>query len=173
MTVTIAPAVYTAKGFLGRTEDGDRVWIEIEIRETNRPAQTTDHQAVNNYRELAISGAIAGKGRRNADQWGQVRAEAAGAMANPAKGITEDDVAELVSVWKRWHLNGMQARCAHQTVVWEDSRYGRRPSLELTQPCPESGYRYGSAWLVTPLPADVEQWVREFGAKLDGTQARG
>ena len=152
---------YTAKGFLGRTEDGDRVWIEIEIRESDRLAQTTEHETVESYRELAITGAVAGKGRRNADQWGQVRATAAGAMAKPAKGLTEDDVAQLVTVWKRWHLNGMQAGCAHQ---------GRGMD---TDPCPETGYRYGHAWLVEELPADVEKWVRKFGDKLDGTQARG
>jgi hypothetical protein len=152
---------YTAKGFIGRTEDGDRVWVEIEIREVNRPSETTEHETVNGYRELSITGAVAQKGYRNAHSWGQVRADAAGAMDNPAKGLTEDDIAELVTVWKRWHLNGMQAGCAHP---------GRGMD---TAPCPETGYRYGHSWLVKALPADVETWVREFGDKLDGTEAKG
>lgn len=61
----------------------------------------------------------------------------------------------LAKLGDRWHLNDLQAACAHQTVVWEDGRYGRQPSLELTEPCPETGYRYGSAWLTEPLPDDV------------------
>jgi hypothetical protein len=65
--------------------------------------------------------------------------------------------------WDRWHLNTMRAGCAHQTVVWEDSRYGVRPSLERTPVCPVSGYRYGSAWLVEVLPDTVLVKCREFG----------
>ena len=177
--------VYAAQGFLGRTEDGDRVWIRIEIRESDRTAQTVEHEWVDRPRELSISGSITYKGHRNASGGGQNIGDAAAAMHKPAKGLTEDDIADLVTVWKRWHLNGLKASCAHQTVVWEDRPYGRRPSLELTKPCPVQAeaaaedehapkpYRYGTAWLVKPLPTDVEQWVHTFGEKLDGTQPRG
>jgi hypothetical protein len=175
-------ATYTAKGLLGRTEDGNRVWVKIEIREVNQPSETVEHAKVESYRELSISGAVAQKGCRNADSWGQVRGDAAGAMAAPAKGLTEDDIAHLVTVWKRYHLNGMQAGCAHQTIVWETGPYGeRRPSLALTPICPvqdadenvKKPYRYGSAWLVKELPTEVEEWVRALGDKLDGTEAKG
>lgn len=75
-------------------------------------------------------------------------------------GWDADRCRELADLGDRWHLNGMRAACAHQSVVWEDSDYGRRPSLTLTEPCSLSGYRYGSAWLADPMPADVLSYFR-------------
>lgn len=78
-------------------------------------------------------------------------------MEDPDERKRAQRILELAD---RWHLNTMKAGCAHQTVVWENSEYGRRPSLELTKPCPETGYRYGSAWLVEVPPAEVIEELR-------------
>lgn len=69
----------------------------------------------------------------------------------------------IATLGERWHLNTMRAGCAHQTVVWEDTPY-HRPSLERTKPCPETGYRYGSSWLVELVPAEVVTRLRELFA---------
>lgn len=36
------------------------------------------------------------------------------------------------------------------------------PAGILTKPCPVCGYRYGSAWLYEPLPADVVAFLEDF-----------
>lgn len=65
--------------------------------------------------------------------------------------FTQEQIDGLIAL-DEWHLNGLTAGCAHQEVVWEDSEYGRRPSLSETPACPITGYRYGHSWLVRPLP---------------------
>lgn len=71
-------------------------------------------------------------------------------------GWNAERLASLCDLADRWHLNTMRAGCAHVAPVYETDRYGRSvPSLDLTPPCPLTGYRYGSAWLVEVLPDEV------------------
>jgi hypothetical protein len=99
---------------------------------------------------------------------------------------------ELVKVWRAWHLNGMNPGCQHQRAAEWDRRpidpskplgtYGlhfkgqrsptwnmltwvrrdEHPDGLLSEPCPECGYRFGSAWLYEPIPADVLEFVRSI-----------
>jgi hypothetical protein len=57
-----------------------------------------------------------------------------------------------------WHLNAMRAGCAHQTPVCTDGR----PDLDLTEACPQTGYRYGQAWLVEELPRGFVEHVQRL-----------
>jgi hypothetical protein len=68
---------------------------------------------------------------------------------------------ELLDVWKRWHLNDMRAGCEHQRALgWKYDTH-RDPDQEapgyphVGLPCPECGYRIGSAWLREEVPAEV------------------
>lgn len=65
----------------------------------------------------------------------------------------------LVDIWRRWHLNDMNAACEHQRALgWTyDSHRG--------QSCPTCGYQIGTAWLYEELPADVVAFMREV---IDG-----
>lgn len=106
--------------------------------------------------------------------------------------ISTEDLAELVSIWRRWHLNDMRAGCEHQREEGWDERpidptkptntYGRHfegqqqdswnllgwvrpdehPDGLLTKPCPVCGYKYGSAWLTEDLPESVREWFERF-----------
>lgn len=58
-----------------------------------------------------------------------------------AKGYDEDKLIELARLG-RWHMNTMSAACAHQA---------RSAGLD-SAPCPVTGYQWGHAWLVRPLP---------------------
>lgn len=82
-----------------------------------------------------------------------------------ADGWDLDRFTEVAALAGRWHLNDMQGACAHQEIVWEtDPRFGtRRPSLDQTPVCPQSGYRYGSAWLHEIVPAEVEEALMALG----------
>jgi len=70
------------------------------------------------------------------------------------------DLADLMAEWDSGAVS-LNAGCAHQTVVYDEKPY-RRPSLERTQPCPHTGYRYGSAWLCKPPPAEVVKRFEEL-----------
>ncbi len=75
-------------------------------------------------------------------------------------------VAEIVEVWRYWHLNAMVAgtrKQEHYLATYEGERTGdytddceilRRAGLLKDQ-----WYTYGTAWLVEPLPDDVIEQV--------------
>lgn len=165
------------RGYLGRTLGGDRVWVTVELRRqpTARNWQTVTHGTAVDPLELGVSGLIVPKGRRAVDGAGQTIGEARSVLAAWTDGvraddIRADDVRELLRVWERWTLNGFHAACAHQTVP-----AGARAAdlLGLVEPCPETGYRFGTAWLCEELPGDVVAWVRAFAGRLDGTEPKG
>jgi hypothetical protein len=65
------------------------------------------------------------------------------------EGWDHDTLTRFLEVWDRWHLNDMRAACEHQRKLgwtWET-----HPSV----PCPECGYKLGSAWLFEAVPDDV------------------
>jgi class 3 adenylate cyclase len=104
-------------------------------------------------------------------------------------GWTEAEVARLLEIGHRYHLNGLNAGCEHQRAEGWDKRpidpskptnaYGRHfegqqgdswnmlgwvrpdehPDGLLTKPCPVCGYGYGTAWKHEQLPADIEAEV--------------
>lgn len=68
----------------------------------------------------------------------------------------------LVAIWERWHLNSMRAGCDHQRALgWT---YDAHPS----EPCPECGYRMGSAWLFEELPLDVIEFIERLPGRIGG-----
>jgi hypothetical protein len=114
------------------TEAGDRVWLKIELREHQREGTTVDHTPVSEFLELSVFGLAISKGRRNVDTAGQC-VEMAAEIDRPAKGWTTAELRELRDLWQRWHLNGMQAHCAHMTV--NPGGYDVNKDLQ----CPQSG----------------------------------
>jgi hypothetical protein len=105
---------------------------------------------------------------------------------------TAEDVRRLCAIWDRWHLNDVQAGCEHQRAAgWGERRidpakpiraYGRHypgqqhdtwnmlgwvreeehPDGLLGRPCPECGYRYGTAWQREEVPTGVLVALREL-----------
>jgi hypothetical protein len=144
---------------IGHTAERERVYVDVKLTEHDGEHVTTDHGTVTGIRRLSIMGEVIESGRREPHSCGQIRGEL-DRITECAAGWNVGMVRRLGELWDTWHLNDLQAACDHQTVVYEDSSYGRRPSLTETRACPVSGYRYGSAWLVKPLPADVEKEIR-------------
>lgn len=154
---------------IGRTDDGEKVYAEARIETSNTGTwQTVEHKTVTDPVTLAFSGVVIRKGGRfdrDAD-WngaGQIL-DSVKRIVTPLQGWSAEDVAKLAENWDRWHLNTMQAGCVHQppeSLVYEDSPYGRRVNFEHTPRCPVTGYKYGSAWLTEAVPEDVLAWVRE------------
>lgn len=107
--------------------------------------------------------------------------------------IPAADRDELVEVWNRWHLNDMRPDCEHQRALgWHERRidpskpsnvYGKhfegqrhdswnllgwvrpdeRPDGLMGVPCPECGYKYGTAWLHEDVPEDVLEFLASVG----------
>lgn len=154
----------SARVFLG-TADGEsygykrpvKVYARIELRRQSsfgsspRERETTDHRTVVDPIELAVTFDLINSG--NHDIGGG--AMGADGIAAVTTRKASPEVFERLARLIPWHLNGMKGACDHQTVVWESSPYGRRPSLSDTLPCPVTGYRYGHSWLVRELPAEI------------------
>lgn len=133
------------------------VSVRVERLERRETYETTAHETVREPLALSLTsnvwrpdGADIVAGGATVEPIREVAAH-----GTPAAGLTADDLAALATLGQRWHGNDFKAACEHQTVAWEDSAHGRRPSLTDTAPCPVTGYRYGTAWLVEPLPHDV------------------
>ena len=148
---------YVSAKDYGFTQDRKlRVTVEMRLEraEQSDEYETTEHEMVRQPLDFALTTAVW--------NWNGTDHLEGGATVEPLRavlrsgmfgeGFDAQKVAALIEMHEQYHLNGMQAGCDHQTPVWEDSTYGRRISLELTEPCPITGYKYGHKWLVKVLP---------------------
>jgi hypothetical protein len=130
-------------------KDGVRASIDIEIKTVNREEQTIFHETIKQYKCLSISASL------SIGSAGQCY----GSLLVYFGEI--NGVSELVEIWRRWHLNDMNPGCVHQkTGSCDDKEI-------MSQVCSETGYKYGSSWLVEPLPDDVEDQIVKIVKKLD------
>lgn len=165
-------AMARKSGYVGRTNEGSRIWLEIELRQQTQVAsrQTIEHEPASESLELSICGLIVDKGCRRVSGAGQV-VDYVRRIVTPAEGWTRAELRRLVDVWDRWHLNGMQAGCAHMPA---NATVGKTECpVQAADPEIEKPYVHGTAWLVEPLPDDVIKQVRTWAARLDGTAPRG
>jgi hypothetical protein len=148
------------------------VGIRMEALTRQDAYETTEHVRTSRPLDFAITTAVWRPDGRDIVSGGAT-VEPLRELVTFARGFDADKARALAYLGERWHLNGTRAGCAHQAVVYEEDRYGRQaPSLDKTPVCrvdgamelhpgrPEAdgkpatlgGYRYGSAWLVEPLP---------------------
>lgn len=123
-----------------RNDNGERVVVTLTIstirKETlgTQPAAfpTTDHETIVDPLRVSFTGDVYAKHSRYPYACGQVQ-----------ESLPEPH--PIRAAWKRYHLNDMRSHCIHQprSIKWDESA-----------PCPHTGYRAGSAWLVEPVPAD-------------------
>lgn len=165
-------AMARKSGYVGRTNDGSRVWLEIELRQQRQVAsrQTIEHEPASEHLELGISGLIKDKGARRVSGAGQV-VDDVRRIVEPAEGWTRAELHKLAEVWDRWHLNGLKAGCAHMPANAEVGK--TECPVQAADPKVEKPYVYGTAWLIEALPEDVVKQVRTWAARLDGTEPRG
>lgn len=139
---------------IGRDAGGNDVYVTINLTDLEGKFKTINHETVETITRVSVTGGVRDGRRQDYSACGQIVEDVA-TVRDLAPGWTADDLVSLVSVWRRWHLNDMRAGCSHvPTPAWEDRPY-RRPDLKNTPACPETGYRYGHAWLVEEAPADV------------------
>lgn len=150
---------YDAKRRLRVTVD-----VRIERLERHETYQTTTHEQVTRPLDLSITTNVWRPDDRDILAGGATARplRQVAMVGAPARFWDADNLTTLARLADRWHLNSMRAACQHQQVVWEDSQAGRRPSLTETAPCPHTGYRYGSSWLVEPLPRGALAMLRHL-----------
>lgn len=154
------------KDFLvGKCDEG---FVVVNIRLEPRPGgMTVEHEQVERVEEFAASGSV--WRRRNSNDChmaGQMLDVLMEPSMRPMGSWTFTDLMSLWALWKRWHLNTMKAGCAHQQVRWEYTLGYERPDLANTPACPISGYKYGSGWLVEPLPMRVHDEAHRLATLL-------
>ncbi len=156
--------------------------VRIQVKEAVSPQRTIDWDPIVVYRELSISAEICRRstpGARWRDScFGQCRGEVR-EHADRLEGHQRDALLELLHIWERWHLNGLNAGMRPQRDALQSEARGNPGVLEYSAACKylssldlleygRSKYTYGSAWLVEPLPEDVEQTVRTLCRMLGG-----
>lgn len=146
---------------IGRSADGSRVYVDVEFLTVKRTVESTDHDKLDSHQRLSIVGEAIGYRCREPHSVGQIT-DMLGEITQPAKGLEIEDIRELQRIWETCHLNDMNALCAHQHPIYEQTTYGKRLDLQAIPVCPESGYRPGSAWLYREVPEDVLRRLREI-----------
>jgi hypothetical protein len=120
-----------------------KVSASIRVNQRSGSFQTIDHGTVTDCLVLAVSFGVWNTRLTDYVSCGQI--DDLGSFVKYAPGWDSDKVTDLRNMWSRWHLNDMRAGCSHQ-----DRNAG------LGSPaCPETGYKYGHAWLVESLPLCV------------------
>lgn len=153
-------------------QKGCRCELEIELRSgknTVAPYLDWNLQPCAEYTELTVCGTVWNLRRSDCYIGGQCIETLAEWFPDNAR------LQRIAELWRVWHLNGMQAGTQAQTealadmpkAVYPASHYENacewlkaRGLYEVPMPDGSGTYRYGSAWLVKPLPADVEGEIR-------------
>ncbi len=158
---------------VGRTPDNEKLTLDIRVRRRKNvaPYQTVFHTPCRHYVELTIVGNVSQYGR---DVGGGQCIDTLRAVAS-AEGSTRDpfkpvELLEVANLWERWHLNGMRPWCVHL----QDRKVNTGTDVKTWPQCSETGYKWGSAWLVEPIPPDVLTSLEAlFGLQLPDVNPQG
>lgn len=118
--------------------------------------KTQDLKNVSKYRILSISGTSHNFGGQIYDM-----------LINPSEDMKihkKDRVAEIVKIWREWHLNDMHAGTDKQEALIKS----KLKNYEYDTACQilkenglyeDRGYKYGHAWLLRALPQEVQEKI--------------
>lgn len=133
------------------------VHVRIERLERAETYDTVTHEQVRLPLELSVTTHVWRPDDQDIVAGGATREplREVAAHGTPSRFWTVESLLRMAELGDWWHLNSMRAGCVHQEAVYEDGPHGRRVDLDATRRCPVTGYRYGSAWLIEPLPGPV------------------
>lgn len=138
--------------------------INVEIREHNNiPRFDIDLNRCNSYVEVSFIGefyvhSISNSAGQNYDD-----------LLNNFG--SDSSVKEIVELWKRWHMNGLNAGTRRQKEFLNqyfsehnvDYSYDKACSvLRLNDLYEDHGYKYGHSWLVEIVPSDVIDRIKQL-----------
>jgi hypothetical protein len=148
--------------FIGRTVQGHRIFANIVVREHLEEHETVDHEKVDHFKSLSFTWEMRALGRRDIAADGAGASWSVEAIVLPAKGWSMESLRRLAEIAREWHLSDVQAGCAHMRKIglgnYDDNKH---------QVCPESGYRYGTKWLVKIVPDElIKEVASMFGVAV-------
>lgn len=141
MHVKDLPIGRVSGAYAGYRRSADLV-ISVSLEVRRGAFKTTDHREISQLTELSISGGVWNRAHTDFIECGQIR-DALDNMVSYAPGWSPPKIMRLRAIWDEWHLNGLNASCSHQTAG------------NNSEPCPVTGYKWGSAWLSRELPASI------------------
>jgi hypothetical protein len=130
------------------------VTVGMEALTRQDEYETTDHRKVTRPLDFSITTAV---WNWNGTDWvaGGATVEPLRHLVKLAPGFTQSDIDGLLELSKH-HLSGMRPGCVHQqdVMVPEDVPQHERAHwmLDNAPACPETGYKWGHAWLLETLP---------------------
>lgn len=144
------------KWLLGRDATGARVWMFLRLEDT-KGGTTIEHEEISSTLRYSFTFDKIEAGCRTVSSCGAGTEWSIRSVVHPAKGFTIVTLREIATFAERWHLNDMRAGCAHMSVrsgLYDDHKH---------ETCSETGYRFGSAWLIEEVPTEdvlrIEQIV--------------
>lgn len=153
---------------LGWTEDGERViaHVSIESGADKGTSVFTDHSEGASPDRVSVSFEVVG-GKFRSESFGQVPAEERVIVRAHENDADETTRAFIEDLWTSHHLNDMKTACDHMTPEMLARHEGESgPDWQTrmldTVTCPETGYRWGRAWLARAVPADVLTKARQI-----------
>lgn len=129
--------------------------VNVRVERCQQDAETVEHEQISEYLDFGITSNV----------WNpealRVLFPSPG-LVQPSEILEPFTPAKLVRLTglASWHHNSMYDYCAHQKAP--GGPRGSRP-----EPCEKTGFKYGQAWLVRPLPADFLTRLREVFADSD------
>lgn len=129
------------KGYGYKSRLSVTVNVELHTKDGGTGDRTTDHKPVTRFERFTLtsyvwnaSGTDILAGGYTPDPLKELIAD-----GRTAQGVSMGTVRDLLALGK-YHLNDMKPGCVHQ------DKSANSP------PCPKTGYQWGRAWLVEPLP---------------------
>ena len=151
---------------LGWTAEGARVVAHVAVEDGSGVSTFTDHTEGVSPDRVSVSFEVVG-GTPRLEMWGQVPAEDRVIARRHQNDASEETRALIEELWSAHHLNDMQAACDHMTADMTARHEGEsvrdwQTRMLDTVVCPETGYKWGHAWLARTVPADVLAEARKL-----------
>jgi len=159
----------TGQLYVGRKQNGERVWVSLSLEHSNKPKTLTDGSEVDETWELSMTGVV--KDRYTTLGAGQMIYEVLDVVSDSK--MSGEDLNQLHWVWINHHLNGLipgtekqmerRNELASQGVDVSASNYGEYSKMIDD----DNGYKYGSSWLIRDVPSKDIASVLEILGKAD------
>lgn len=145
---------------------GDDGKVHVDFTKTVFPA-IGDRRALL-YKIVHVGGRLSITGRHGQQSYGQLHEYLGYPEMRPVRGWTKPMMRKFQEVARRWHLNDMRSGTpaqmeylrSHPTSDYDETI--RTLTEAGLNPDPETGHRYGHAWLREEVPAEVLDFLTQL-----------